>query len=137
MLKISRLADYGMVLMDQLVKNKPNRLSASCLSGLTQIPLPTVSKLLKMLSEAKLVHSMRGTQGGYFLERSAEGISVAEVLAAIDGEFALTECSLSDGNCSLMDHCGLKSSWQPINDAVKSLLSSISLADMKQPLGIS
>lgn len=131
MLKISRLADYGMVLMHRLIDDHSAKLSAKQLADVTRIPLPTVSKLLKQLSDAKLVYSERGVQGGYRLLRPPETINVAEVISAIDGEIALTDCLSQGSTCNLIEYCGLRSNWQYINNQVTSLLAGISILDMQ------
>jgi len=131
MLKISRLADYGMVLMNTLIKNKPSQLSAKQLADISCLPFPTVSKLLKQLCETKLVCSERGSQGGYRLSQEPSAISVADVISAIDGKIALTECAMAESRCSLSEQCELRENWQYINDRVHALLSTISLLDMQ------
>lgn len=134
MLKISRLADYGMVLVHRLTVMDAQKLSAKQLADESRIPLPTVSKLLKQLSDAGLVQSERGSLGGYRLLRSPRDISVAEVISAIDGEIALTDCTAQLTNCSLLEHCGLRSNWQFITDQVSQLLSQISIHDMQSSM---
>jgi FeS assembly SUF system regulator len=134
MLKISRLADYGTVLMHALTKNESSKLNAKQLADSSRVPLPTVSKLLKQLCEAGLVESERGVQGGYRLSRSPEHISVSDVISAIDGGIALTDCALSETTCSLIDHCELRGNWQYINEQVSHLLSQISILDMQKTM---
>jgi FeS assembly SUF system regulator len=135
MLKISKLADYAMVLMHALAEQAVS-LSAKQLAELSNIPLPTVSKVLKLLSDANLVEGSRGALGGYRLVQLPQAISVAAVLQAIDGHFALTECNLPDNSCTLSQYCGLRSNWQSINQRVLNLLEKISIADMQQPLPV-
>lgn len=131
MLKISRLADYAVVLMHRLSVDSSKTYSANGLADRCHIPAPTVSKVLKLLSDAKLVTSVRGVQGGYHLMKDPAAISIADVLLAIDGEMALTDCSLSDSTCGLLKHCELRSNWRYINDQVSQLLAKISLLDMQ------
>jgi FeS assembly SUF system regulator len=134
MIKISRLADYGTVILSHLANYKDQRLSATQVADATRLPMPTVSKLLKILNEAELVTSTRGPNGGYELARLPSEISLAEVISAIDGELAMTECSKSPENCELTSTCGLRHNWQYINYMIVEMLSQLSLADMNQPL---
>lgn len=134
MLKISRLADYGMVLMHALTKNGSVKLSAKQLSDVSKLPLPTVSKLLKQLCETNLVQSERGALGGYRLNRAPDRISVKDVISAIDGDVALTECAMAESRCAIQDHCGLRTNWQYINSRVSALLDTISILDMQMPM---
>ena len=131
MLKISRLADYAVVLMHRLSVDTSKTYSANELADRCHVPAPTVSKVLKLLSDAKLVMSIRGVQGGYHLVKDPASISIADVLLAIDGEMALTDCSLADSTCGLLEYCELRSNWRYINDQVSQLLSKISLLDMQ------
>lgn len=134
MIKISKLADYAMVLMHRLSPDSSASCSAKQLAAATAIPLPTVSKVLKLLSEANLVRAHRGAQGGYWLATPPEQIAVTQVIEAIDGPFAITECNLSESSCSLSVCCELRSSWQFINQQVVSVLEKISLQDMQQQM---
>lgn len=134
MLKISRLADYSMVLMHGLSQPDSNLYSATQLADQSSIPLPTVSKVLKLLSDAGLVTATRGVQGGYRLARTPSTTSVADVIAAIDGDLALTECSETLDQCALSGSCQLRSNWQYISKQVQQMLSQISIADMQQPI---
>jgi FeS assembly SUF system regulator len=102
MLRMSKLTDYGLVLLTHMAQaSAPEVLTAHELAAASKVPLPTVSKILKELSRAGLVVSHRGRRGGYTLARPAEQISVASVVEALEGPVALTECSVTDGNCSL------------------------------------
>lgn len=134
MLRISKLADYSVVLLCQLSLAPAQRCSAKQLADATAIPAPTVSKLLKILTESSLVESARGVQGGYRLACPAADISVADVIVAIDGCLAVTECNLSDGCCALLSNCNIKANWQHINQRFYALLSGISILAMGQPL---
>ena len=133
MLRLTKLADYGVILMCE-TSHAEGRLSAQDLAGSTAIPLPTVSKILNLLSRGGLLTSHRGLKGGFSLTRSADDISVAEIIEAIDGPIALTLC-VEEASCDCgFDHmCSLKPRWQIINDAVKSALSDVSLSSIAEP----
>jgi FeS assembly SUF system regulator len=93
-----------------------------------------VSKLLKQFMKSGLVESLRGARGGYKLARPAADITVADVIAAIDGPIALTQCSVHKGDCVVETTCGVRSNWRLINTAIHQALKSVSLADMARPL---
>jgi FeS assembly SUF system regulator len=107
--------------------------SAHTLSESAQIPLPTVRKVLKKLSQGGLLNSERGAQGGYSLARSSKLISVAEVITALEGPIALTECVSSDSQCEQESHCSIQTNWERINKAVYTALDEVKLADMLIP----
>ncbi len=136
MFRLTKQADYGIVLMAQMASEPERRFAAPELSGETQIPLPMVSKTLKLLTKESLLDSHRGVKGGYSLARAPKEISVAAMISALDGPIAFTECiEDSPGECSQEAFCRLRSYWQQINHAVKGALEEISLADLASPLG--
>lgn len=134
MIKLSRMADYGVILMVELARGGDGETTASGLAGTTMLPQPTVSKLLKQLASAGLLRSRRGPAGGYGLARKAADISVAKIIAAIDGPIALTECVTDAGCvCEIEALCPTRTNWHRINTALVSALERVSLADMADP----
>lgn len=101
----------------------------------SELPVSTVSKLLKQLLQSGLLISHRGTKGGYVLAKDPHKISVVDIIAAIEGPMALTDCS-SDlvGLCNIEDHCPMKSNQRIINQAVRGVLENITLSDLVRPL---
>ena len=107
MLRISKLTDYGTVVLAHLAEHQASVRSAADVAQATGVALPTVSKLLKLLARAGLVTSTRGASGGYRLSRPPQAISAADVIDALDGPVSITECSASDGDCEHEDVCSL------------------------------
>lgn len=137
MLRISRLTDYGTVVLAHLARDDTDLVSAAEVATATGIALPTVSKLLKALAKAEIVSSTRGSHGGYQLARDAQEISATDVIDALEGPVSITECSASDSHCDFEDSCNVGSAWQRINLAIRRTLDEISLADLlrtKRPL---
>jgi FeS assembly SUF system regulator len=133
MLKLGKLADYGTMIVTVLA-GEPERLhSAQDLAALTHVSPPTVAKLLKLLTKGGLVESLRGARGGYKLARSARDITVADVIAAIDGPIGLTQCSVHQGDCAVESTCGVRGNWRLINSAIHAALKSVTLAEMAAP----
>lgn len=130
MLRMGKLTDYGIVLMSYLAASRGVQHSAHTLSDAVLMPLPTVRKVLKYLSAAGLLNSERGAQGGYTLSRPPELISVAEVIAAIEGPIALTECVSSESHCDQETHCAVQTNWTRINNAVFHALDEVKLSHM-------
>lgn len=131
MLRMSKLTDYGTMILSHLAAGGNEPASAGTVADKTHLSLPTVSKLLKMLARSGLVVSTRGAQGGYALARSPEEISAAEIIDALEGPVAITECSADDGHCDLRAYCGVGSAWQRINISIREALGSVSLADLQ------
>ncbi|GGX95235.1 transcriptional regulator [Litchfieldella qijiaojingensis] len=132
MLKMSRLTDYAAVVMAQIARHPEQPHAATELAEAVQLPHPTVSKTLKMLVRAGLLESQRGAQGGYRLARSASQITASDIITAIEGPVAMTECSHADGECELVATCGVADNWQRVSMAVRTLLDSVTLAHLAQ-----
>lgn len=133
MLRISKLTDYAILLMVELTR-AGEMLSAHALAERIRVEVPTASKVLKLLAGSGLLESYRGANGGYRVNRNASQISVAEVIAAIEGPIAMTECSIEEGLCNQEDSCELRSNWQRISLAVAQALRDVSLAEMSSPV---
>jgi FeS assembly SUF system regulator len=143
MIRLSKLADYGIVLMTyfaaQAERNPEPGASrtvyaARDLARLSRVPLPTVSKVLKALCRAGLLTSHRGVRGGYSLPNRPCDLSVVDIIRAVDGPIALTDCSQAvDGYCELEEACPVRSNWQKINGVVTDALTGLTLADMTTP----
>ncbi len=134
MLKLSKLADYGLIVMSCLAQDTSGHASARGISAQVKVALPTVSKVLKLLVGGGLVESLRGVKGGYRLARSASEITVVDIILALDGPIGLTECSAMTGHCAHEPLCALRSNWQLVNRAVLGVLNKITLAEMCRPL---
>lgn len=131
MFKLSRLADYGVVLLSTMARQQDQRYAAPELAQRTTLPAPTVSKILKLLSKAGIVTATRGAQGGYALSRAPHAITVAQIITAFDGPVALTACvGGSDDSCAVESLCPMAGGWNKINLAVATALNSVTLADM-------
>lgn len=133
MLRISKLTDYAILMMVEMTRDG-EMLSAHALADRIHVETPTASKVLKLLAGSGLLESYRGANGGYRVSRDATDISVAEVIAAIEGPIAMTECSVEEGLCSQEESCDLRSNWQRISLAVAQALRDVSLAEMSAPL---
>jgi len=133
MFRITRLTDYGVLLMTQLAKDTVEVHNAADLADQVRVPLPTVSKILQILLHENLLESVRGAGGGYRLARNAADISVRDIIVALEGPIALTECNREAGNCEQESHCATRDNWHMINQAVRHALGNISLEDMIQP----
>lgn len=133
MFALSKLSDYAIVLMTFLARHVEYRASAVTLSQISRIPMPTVVKLLKMLTAGGAVQSIQGRGGGYRLKRLPSDISLSEIIESIEGPIAVTECNREAGDCRIQDNCQVQQHWLVINEALREALGSISLADLSDP----
>ena len=131
MLRLSKLADYGTQVMTYMAHDKSIHSASEVAAGLG-IAIPTVSKILKILVRKHLVVSILGAKGGYMLARSPREISIAEIIDAMDGPIAITECS-STSTCVRESICSTRSNWQGINHIILDALEKVNLAEMIAP----
>jgi FeS assembly SUF system regulator len=129
MIKISKMSDYAMMMMVRIYQDKQQRYNVVQLSELTGLQKPTVTKLLKLLTKAGLLESFRGKVGGYQACHEAEDISIHDIIVAIDGPIALTQC-LEDKDCQYLQSCSLQMQWQQLNHNIEDILIATSLQSM-------
>lgn len=133
MIILSKLADYGVIVASRLAVEPARQMTAAALATEARLPRATVAKVLKALAHAGVVTGARGAAGGYRLARPATEISVAEVVAAIDGAIGLTQCTTHTPSCERSEFCPTRTPWQRINHAVSAALGAVTLAEMVPP----
>ena len=129
MIRLSRLADYAVMLMSQMAREPSAVVNVQNLVEASGLSAATVSKLLATLARHGLLGSIRGRKGGYRLARSPANISMEQIIAAVDGPIALTVC-VDQGidSCSVSAFCTSRGYWHRINEAIKEALDQVSLA---------
>ena len=135
MIRLTRLTDYGILLLTTFARSDGRQRSARELASEARLPLPTVSKLLKLLARSGLLEAHRGVKGGFTLARTPDRITIAEVIDALEGPIGVTECSSHDdgGGCGIVRTCITRGHWMKINQAVLGALRGITLAEMARP----
>lgn len=133
MLRIGKLTDYAFIVLGHMARGRAEVYAATELAEGTGIAVPTVSKVLKALTRGGVVRSLRGSRGGYALSRPAQNTSVAEVIHAMEGPIAITECGVENHRCNQSELCNTQGNWSIINLAIRSALESVSLAELSRP----
>ncbi len=132
------MTDYGVVILSCFVAGTPSSVwKATKIANCTLLPLPTVSKILKLLAKGGVLESHRGVQGGYSMSRYADEITVADIVRSIDGPVALTECvdvEDDESGCSVESLCPMRGGWDALNQRVNSVLESVSLREIAAPV---
>ncbi|MFM8386131.1 MAG: SUF system Fe-S cluster assembly regulator [Planctomycetia bacterium] len=132
MLRITRQTDYGIVLLARFASLPAGTVrNAKELAAEEGLPAPMASKILKALGRHGLLRSHRGASGGYSLSRPPHSISVAEIITALEGPIAMTECLGAQARaCALSASCPTRPNWARINTAIAGALSDVHLSDM-------
>ena len=132
-MRLTHLADYAVVMMTAAARRgEGERLSATELAEETGVPLPTAQKLMGKLAAAGLLDSVRGAGGGFTLARSGQQISLADIIEAVEGPIAMTQCSGSEeiSDCALDAHCRVKPHMNIVSNAVRGALGAVSLTEL-------
>ena len=134
-MRLTHLADYAVVMMTAAARREPrSRLSAAELSSETGVPLPTAQKLMGKLAAAGLLTSARGAGGGFTLARDITEISLADIVEAVEGPIAMTQCAGTDeaSDCALDAHCRVKPHMGIVGAKVRGALHAVTLQELAQ-----
>jgi len=136
MIRFAKLTDYGLVLMTIIARDGVSTMhNARDLASVSHLPLPTVSKVLKQLLQSGLLTSHRGLKGGYGLAKEPADISVADIVTAMEGPIALTECSTeTTGLCDLERSCPTKANQRIISQVMRGALEKVTLSELARPM---
>lgn len=137
MIRLSRLTDYAVVVLESLNRGD-SCASAATLARASNLPEPTVSKILKLLSRSGIVAAQRGASGGYSLQITLADLPLLRVIEAIEGPLSIADCVETEthngkGVCTLEGTCTMSGRWTMVNRAVKTALNSITLAQLVAP----
>ena len=92
----------------------------------TGLPQPYLEQILLAVKGAGLVVSKRGVGGGYVLARPPDEITLADILAAVDGP--LTQLLGDHDHCE--GHCVLQEVWVGVSEETRQILERHTLADL-------
>ena len=137
-MKITSQEEYGLRCLLQLARIPHHQLvSVKVIAAKEGLSHAYAEKLLRILSKAGLVHSVRGLKGGYALNRPANSITLGEVVRAL-GMVQTTNhiCQSFTGNeriCVHFDDCGIRSVWSGLTTYIQSFLDQTTLASLLEP----
>src|ERR671936_1256691 len=140
----STKAEYGIRVMAHLARrNGEEPISLGSIADAEGLPLAYLEHLVQRLRKAELVESRRGAHGGYSLARPAGSITMAEIVAALEGEIAPIECISADADGALVcvregegghDPCPTKLLWTRVQGSIVRTLNDITLAELVKPV---
>ena len=131
MLKITRLADYAVLIICSFDSFENKIVSAQEIINKTGLQKATVNKVLSILVRKKLLKAHRGVKGGYIPFKKLEDISVKELIEAMEGPVSLTDCIDNNArNCNLFNACITKHTWSLVNNAIRDTLEGIKVKDI-------
>jgi Rrf2 family cysteine metabolism transcriptional repressor len=142
----STKAEYGIRVMAHLAREadgaheEARPISLGSIADAEGLPLAYLEHLVQRLRKAELVESRRGAHGGYTLGRPAADITMAEVVAALEGDIAPIECITADADGALVcaregaAPCPTKLLWTRVQGSIVRTLNEMTLDDLVQPL---
>jgi Rrf2 family protein len=138
-ISFTRKTDYALVALAGLspAGGEQEPQSARQLAVQYGLPVPLLMNLMKRLHEVGLLRSRRGIGGGYWLAKPTDQITVADVIAAIEGPMRLTVCC--DENeparacmaCKVQPHCPVSTAVHKLNNLIVALLRSVTIEDLR------
>lgn len=134
MLRLNRMTDYGIVVLGALAHRSNEVVPTGHLAELTGLNQPTVAKVAKLLQASGLLNTQRGANGGYQLAGDASDISLVQIIEGIEGPIAVNDCV--DGAqepCAVSNCCFMSNNWNKVNQAVRTALEAVTLADLIDP----
>jgi Rrf2 family protein len=137
MLQLTKRTEYGLIALSHLAGREGSVVSAREISERYPVPPRLLAEVLKDLARTNLVHSTRGAHGGYTLARSPGGITVGEVVAALEGHPTLTSCeslgAYVAGDCEVEPVCPIRSPIHRLRGDIWELLERTTLLDLVRP----
>jgi Rrf2 family protein len=129
--RISAKADYAVRATVELASHDESRpVKGDDLAAAQDIPLNFLENILRELRNARIVRSQRGTQGGYWLARAAESITIADVIRAVEGPIADVRGVRPDQ----LEYAGtskaLRDVWVAARANLRAVLEHVTIADV-------
>ena len=130
-LKLTSAADYAIRAMIHLSCLPEGGVALrSEIADAQNIPTSFMAKILRSLVRARLLRSSRGVNGGFSLARAASEINMLDIVEAIEGPLALTDCTPSPAGCAWSMDCPASSIWAKVQDSMKDTLRESTLEDL-------
>ena len=137
-MKITAQEEYGLRCLLQLAQaNAEEGLTVKEVASREGLSPAYVEKLLRLLGKAGLIHSVRGTHGGYLLSRKPQEITLRDVVKALGSVLTTEEiCDRHPGNrtsCIHIDDCCIRSAWATLTHAIEGFMGKVRISDLVGP----
>jgi Rrf2 family protein len=130
-MKVPMKVDYGVrALVDLAQRYGGDSVQSVEIAGRQGIPEPYLDQLLATLGKFGFIRSRRGPQGGHVLAKAPHEISLGMVMAGLEGTAAPLDCMTDPTECTLSSVCAQREVWRSVEDAVHSVLSATTIADL-------
>ena len=122
---------YGLRASVQLAEKSGNvYITIRELSEKLDISFFFLTKVLQRLTEAEILESYRGPNGGVRLLRPADEITFLDVVIAIDGSCSFNQCVLGLPGCGVMKPCPLHDQWSTLKENIMNMMQNVTIAEL-------
>ena len=130
-MKISTKGRYGLrILIDLATHDASKPRLVRDIAESQQISEKYISRLIVDLRRARLVRSVRGMKGGFFLARSPKEITLLDILETMEGTISIVDCVMAPEKCPKNNACPARSIWRRLNDGIREQMRSITFEDI-------
>ena len=131
MLALSKKCDYALIALAYLASPVGRVASATKIAQRFDLPVRVLMNVLKQLAQEGLVHSARGSRGGYSLTSDPRKITLGQLVRIIEGPIGLAKClpkTDSAKKCSVHDQCPVRWPVARVQEKIESFLDEITIA---------
>jgi Rrf2 family protein len=128
--RVSAKVDYALRALAELAASPESMVTAERLAAAQEIPLKFLENILLELRRAEIVASQRGAEGGYRLAKPAAGISLADVIRAVEGPIATVRGARPEDVAYTGAAVALRDVWIDLRASMRGVLEETSLADL-------
>lgn len=132
MLALTRKTEYAIIALTHLARHARTVVSARDIATQHDVPLPLLMNVLKRLNRCGLLMSVRGAHGGYMLDRSPYEISLADLVAAVEGPVHLVRCADPEAGrpCNLAGTCPVRGALRRVHNRLHDFFSRVTIAEL-------
>ncbi len=129
-MQVSRTLDYAVRSLIYMGNHEVSRMNMEEISQAQHIPQNYLAKIMRRLVERGLVRSVVGREGGYFLDKSPDEISLKDIYEAVEGEIRVIDCMDQESVCALYENCTQLPVWDKLKVSMIKLLENTKLQDL-------
>lgn len=131
-MNFSKTTSYALSILSFMADHKGGKFSARQLHEKLEIPWPYMRQLLTSLSKSGFIKSVQGRNGGFLLKRSADQITLAEIVDAVEGLDVLGTCIMGFKKCPFNHTCAMHETWTFTRESILNILKNTTLDQLKE-----
>jgi len=129
-MNFSKTTSYAITILHFLAVHREERFSAKKLNQELGIPWPYLRQLLTALSKEGLIDSMQGRSGGFTLQHDPSGITLNQIVEAVEGKDSFRKCIMGFKDCPFDYQCAMHSVWEDSRKTIQKVLNETTLSNL-------